>query len=51
MGNLEKAEGVAKKMLEIDPAFKLSNVRNVPLKREADRERYFGALAKAGLPE
>ena len=51
MGNMEKARGVAQKVLEIDPEFKLSNVLNVPLKREADRERYFGALAKAGLPE
>ena len=46
--NMAKAREVAKKMLEIDPEFKLSNVLNVPLKREADRERYFGALAKAG---
>jgi TolB-like protein/Tfp pilus assembly protein PilF/class 3 adenylate cyclase len=51
MGNMEKATEVAKKMLEIDPQFKLSNVLNVPLKHQADRERYFGALAKAGLPE
>ena len=51
MGNMEKAREVAQKMLEIDPGFTLSGVRNVPLKRKADRERYFGALAKAGLPE
>jgi hypothetical protein len=38
-------------MLEIDPNFTLSGIRNVPLRRKTDRERYFGALAKAGLPE
>ncbi|MCK5365589.1 MAG: hypothetical protein KAR22_21585, partial [Gammaproteobacteria bacterium] len=51
MGNMEKAKEVAQKMLEIDPNFTLSGMRNVPLRRKADRERYFGALAKAGLPE
>ena len=51
MGNMEKAREVAQKMLKIDPGFTLSGVRNVPLRRKADRERYFGALAKAGLPE
>lgn len=51
MGNMEKAREVAQRMLEIDPGFTLSGVRNVPLRRKADRERYFGALAKAGLPE
>lgn len=51
MGNMEKAREVAQKMLEINPEFTLSGVRNVPLRRKVDRERYFGALAKAGLPE
>ncbi len=51
MGNMKKAREVAEKMLEIDPGYTLSGTRNVPLKRKADRQRYFGALAKAGLPE
>ena len=51
MGNMEKAGEVAKKMLEINPEFRLSNVRNVPFKRSVDHDRYFGALAKAGLPK
>ena len=51
MGNMEKAKEVGQKVLAIDPAFKLSNVRNLPFLHKADRERYFGALAKAGLPE
>ena len=51
MGNLEKARAMAQRILEVDPGFTLSGVRNVPLKKKADRDRYFGALAHAGLPE
>jgi adenylate cyclase len=51
MGNRQKAKEMAQKILEIKPDFTLSGVRNVPFKHQADRERYFGALAKAGLPE
>jgi adenylate cyclase len=51
MGDMEKAGKMAQKILEIDPEFTLSGMLNVPLKDKADRERYFGALAKAGLPE
>jgi len=51
MGNMEKARQVAQKMPRIDLEFTLSRVRNVPLRHKGDRERYFGALAKAELPE
>jgi len=51
MDNMEKARQVAQRVLEIDPEFALSRVRNVPFQHKADRERYFGALAEAGLPE
>ncbi len=50
MGRMEEAMKVAQEILEIDPTFRLSGVRNVPFQNQADRDRYFGALQKAGLP-
>lgn len=47
---MEDAKKVAQEILEIDPGFTLSSVRNAPFQHEADRERYFGALRSAGLP-
>jgi TolB-like protein len=51
MNRMEEAEKVAQKILEIEPGFTLSSVRNTPFQHAADRERYFGALRQAGLPE
>ena len=51
MSRMEEAEKVAQKILEIDPGFTLSGVRNTPFQHKADRERYYGALRQAGLPE
>ncbi len=51
MGRVEEAKKVAREILKIDPEFKLSKVRNVPFQHESDHDRYFGALAEAGLPE
>ena len=51
MGRMEEAQKVAGEILEIDPEFKLSKVRSMVFQHRADHDRYFGALAKAGLPE
>ena len=51
MNRMEEAEKVAQKILEIEPGFTLSSVRNTPFQHAADRERYFGALRQAGLPD
>jgi len=48
---MEDAKRVAQEILEIDPGFTLSSVRNAPFQHEVDRERYFGALRSAGLPD
>ena len=50
MGRMDDAKEIARQILEIDPAFTLSSIRNTPFQHDADRERYFGALHKAGLP-
>jgi len=50
-GRMDDARKVAQEILEIDPGFTLSSVRNLPFQHEADRERYFGALRQAGLPD
>ena len=51
MGRMEEAKKVAQEILEINPGFTLSGVRNTPFQHEADHERYFGALRKASLPD
>jgi adenylate cyclase len=48
---MEDAKKVAQEILEIDPGFTLSSMRNTPFQHEADRERYHGALRSAGLPD
>jgi hypothetical protein len=48
---LADAEKVAREILGIDPGFALSGMRNAPFQHEADRDRYFGALRSAGLPD
>ena len=51
MGRMEDAQQVVEEILEIDPSYRSTKVRNVPFKNDTDRDRYFGAQAKAGLPE
>ncbi len=51
MGRMDEAKKEVIDYLEIRPDFRLSTFRNTPFKYEADQERYFGALRKAGLPE
>ena len=51
-GHLERARKAAKRMLEIDPAFKVSSLTDhVPLRRPDDLARYAEGLRRAGLPE
>ena len=48
---MEDAKKVAQEILEIDPGFTLSSVRATPFQHAVDRDRYYGALRQAGLPE
>lgn len=51
-GQLERAQKAAKRMLEIDPAFRVSGLADhVPLRRPDDLARYAEGLRRAGLPE
>ena len=51
-GQLEQAQKAAKRVLEIDPAFRVSSVADhVPLRRPDDLARYAEGLRRAGLPE
>jgi TolB-like protein/class 3 adenylate cyclase len=50
-GRMEDAKKVAQEILEIDPGFTLSSVRATPFQHAVDRDRYYGALRQAGLPE
>ena len=51
-GQLERAQKAAKRMLEIDPDFRVSRLTDhVPLRRPDDLARYAEGLRRAGLPE
>ncbi len=51
-GQLERAQKAAKRMLEIDPTFRVSRLTDhVPLRRPDDLARYAEGLRRAGLPE
>ncbi len=50
MGRMDDAKEIARRITEINPAFTISSIRNTPFQHDADRQRYFGALHKAGLP-
>jgi TolB-like protein/class 3 adenylate cyclase/Tfp pilus assembly protein PilF len=51
-GQMERAQKAAKRMLEIDPAFRVSRLADhVPLRRPDDLARYAEGLRRAGLPE
>lgn len=51
-GQLERAQKAGKRILEIDPAFRVSRLtEHVPLRRTDDLARYAEGLRLAGLPE
>jgi TolB-like protein/class 3 adenylate cyclase/tetratricopeptide (TPR) repeat protein len=51
-GQPERAQKAAKRMLEIDPEFRVSRLTDhVPLRRPDDLARYAEGLRRAGLPE
>ena len=51
-GQLERARKAGQRVLEIDPAFRVSRLsEHVPLRRPDDLARYSEGLRRAGLPE
>ena len=51
-GRVIEAQKAVARILEIDPAMRLSNLQEfIPLRRPEDRERFAEGLRKAGLPE
>jgi class 3 adenylate cyclase/TolB-like protein/Tfp pilus assembly protein PilF len=51
MGRINEAEKVAQKIIELDPEFRLSKIRNTPFQHTSDLDRYYTALRNASLPE
>ncbi|MCP4983983.1 MAG: hypothetical protein GY935_26205 [Gammaproteobacteria bacterium] len=51
MGRLEEAKQQVTEFLAIRPDFRLSTFRNTPFKHQADQDRYFNAMRKAGIPD
>jgi Flp pilus assembly protein TadD len=51
-GRQEQAKIAMARLRKLDPALRLSNLKDVtPLRRPADLNRYIEGLRKAGLPE
>jgi len=51
-GHQQKAEEAVRRMLQIDPAIRISKIKELfPLRRSSDLAKYEQALRKAGLPE
>lgn len=50
-GRLDEAREEAEALQKIDPDFRLSTFRNTPFQKNADRERYYGAMRSAGVPD
>lgn len=51
-GRTEQAQKAIGRLLQIDPAFRISKLLNLtPLQRQQDIELYQEGLRKAGLPE
>lgn len=51
-GQLERAQKAGKRIMEIDPAFRISRLsEHVPLRQPDDLARYAEGLRRAGLPE
>jgi len=51
MGRLEEAKQQVSELLAIRPGFRLSTFHNTPFKHQADQDRYFNAMRKAGIPD
>jgi tetratricopeptide (TPR) repeat protein len=51
MGRLEEAKQQATEFLAIRPDFRFSTFHNTPFKHQADQDRYFNAMRKAGIPD
>jgi adenylate cyclase len=51
MGRLDEAKQEVAELLSIRPDFRLSTFRNTPFKYQADQDRYFNAMRKAGIPD
>jgi TolB-like protein/class 3 adenylate cyclase len=51
MGRLDEAKQQVTELLSIRPNFRLSTFHNTPFKHQADQDRYFDAMRKAGIPD
>ena len=51
MGQLDEAKQQVAELLAIRPSFRLSTFHNTPFKYQADQDRYFNAMRKAGIPD
>ena len=51
MGQLDEAKQQVAELLAIRPDFRLSTFHNTPFKHQADQDRYFNAMRKAGIPD
>jgi TolB-like protein/Tfp pilus assembly protein PilF len=52
IGQREKAQHAVKRLLKLDPAFRISNLEDrYPLRRPEDLAKFADGLRKAGLPE
>ena len=50
-GRLGEAKREVEEYLAISPNFRLSSFRNTPFQHSKDRDRYYGALRTAGIPD
>lgn len=50
-GRLDEARHEVENYLAINPDFRLSTFRNTPFQHAKDRDRYYGALRAAGIPD
>jgi TolB-like protein len=51
-GRMERAQKIMERLRQIDPALRISNLRQLtPLRRPQDMARYAEGMRKAGLPE
>jgi hypothetical protein len=51
-GRLEEAQQTMTRLRQLDPALRVSNLKDqIPLRRSDDLARYEEGLRKAGLPE
>jgi hypothetical protein len=50
-GRLDQAHKAIARLRQIDPTFRVSDLRQQPFRRPEDLARYEGGLRKAGLPE